>query len=97
MFSLSLGFLGDLVGSNNLPIANQIAVTNLGLGLMVGPMVCGLMMTWLGPAGMFWAIAFLYLLYVGISLTWRPIATSYPYEPDQCVTLNDPHRQEESR
>lgn len=97
LFSLSLGFLGDLVGPDNLPIANQFAVTNLGLGLMVGPMVCGLMMTWLGPAGMFWAIAFLYLLYVGISLTWRPIATNYPYESDQCVTLNDPHRQEEMR
>jgi MFS family permease len=49
LFSLSLGYLGDLVGAADLPIANQLAVTNLGLGLMFGPTIGGLIMTWLGP------------------------------------------------
>ncbi|WDL96687.1 MFS transporter [Alicyclobacillus sp. ALC3] len=80
LFSLSLGFLGDLVGGNNLPTANQLAVTHLGLGLMIGPMVGGLTMAWLGPGGMFWAMAFLYLIFVGIIMIWRPIATSDHYE-----------------
>lgn len=80
LLSLSLGFLGDLVGVNNLPTANQLAVTHLGIGLMIGPMVGGLTMTWLGPGGMFWAIAFLHRIFVGISMIWRPIATSDHYE-----------------
>ena len=29
---------------------------------------------------MFWAIAFLYLLYVGIGLIWRPAVMSKGYE-----------------
>ena len=49
LFSLSLGYLSDLVRPANLPVANQLAVTNLGLGLMIGPMIGGFTMTWLGP------------------------------------------------
>ncbi|WP_067935882.1 MFS transporter [Alicyclobacillus kakegawensis] len=73
LFSLSLGYLGDLVQPANLPFANQLAVANLGFGLMVGPTIGGLAMKWLGPSGMFWAIAFLYLLYVAISVTWTAV------------------------
>ncbi|MCL6445553.1 MAG: MFS transporter [Alicyclobacillus sp.] len=76
LFSLSLGFLGDLVGPANLPFANQLAVANLGFGLMFGPTIGGLAMTWLSPSGMFWAMAFLYLLYVGISVMWTPAVVS---------------------
>lgn len=72
LFSLSLGFLGDLVGPADLPVANQLAVTHLGLGLMFGPMMGGLTMIWFGPNGLFWAIALLYLVYVGIGVIWRP-------------------------
>ncbi|QQE77254.1 MFS transporter [Alicyclobacillus sp. SO9] len=72
LFSLSLGYLSDLVGSTNFPTANQLAVTNLGLGLMTGPVVGGLTMTWLGPGGLFWTIAVLYLLFIGCALLWKP-------------------------
>lgn len=72
LFSLSLGYLGDLVGATNLPVGNQLAVTNLGIGLMTGPIVGGLMMTWLGPGAIFWMIALFYLLYICCSVLWSP-------------------------
>lgn len=78
LFSLSLGYLGDLVTPTQLPPANQLAVTHLGLGLMVGPIVGGLAMTWLGPGGLFWMIALLYLLYVIAALLWRPTRSRTP-------------------
>jgi len=73
LFSLSLGYLADLAGSANLPTANQLAVSNLGLGLMVGPLLGGLSMKWLGPSGMFWSIACFYLAYVVVTFIWTPV------------------------
>ena len=72
LFSFSLGYLADLVEPASLPVANQWAVTNLGVGLMVGSTVGGLTMTWFGPGGLFWTISLLYLLHVGLSVAWKP-------------------------
>jgi MFS family permease len=68
LFSLSLAFLNDLVGPEQLPRANRLAMIHFGSGMTLGPFVAGLAMAWLGPACLFWSISLLYVGYVVV--TW---------------------------
>jgi MFS family permease len=66
LFSLSLAFLHDLVGHEQLARANRLAMVHFGTGMSIGTFVAGLAMAWIGPWCLFWSISLLYVGYIVI-------------------------------
>lgn len=67
VYPLALAYCNDLIDSDKVVAASSTLLLAFGTGSAVGPLVTTRTMAWVGPYGMFWAIAAVALLFAGIT------------------------------
>lgn len=87
LFSLGLAYLTDLAPVQLLPIGNMIASIHFSLGSMFGPYTGGVMIQHFGGEFLFYTIAFYLILFVGLTLLYRPhrLVHTEPSSQNQAV------------
>ncbi|MED1560828.1 MFS transporter [Alkalihalobacillus alcalophilus ATCC 27647 = CGMCC 1.3604] len=71
-YSLGLMYLADLLPKQLLPTGNVLIAISFSIGSMLGPLIGGVLIDWIGEGSLYYAIGCLLLIIISAGVIFRP-------------------------